>query len=273
MPQVGLGVWQASNPEAEHAVQYAIAEAGYRHIDTARIYGNEEGVGRGIAASGVPREQIFLTTKLWDDDQGYDSTLRAFDASLERLGTDYVDLYLIHWPKPSQGGAMLETWRAFEKIYAEGRAKAIGVCNQKPHHLQQIFDRFDVVPAVNQIELHPHLPQYVTRAFDTRHGIATESWSPLGGSSNAGWGSASRPNTLLTNPTIAKIGEKYGKSPAQVLVRWHIENGLIVIPKSVHDERIAANIDVFDFELTGEDFEALGALNTGERVGQDPDVH
>ncbi|MCH4249914.1 MAG: aldo/keto reductase [Microbacteriaceae bacterium] len=271
MPQIGLGVWQASPEETVRAVRYALSEAGYRHIDTAKIYGNEEGVGQGIAESGVPRDEIFLTTKLWNADQGYDSTLRAFDASLERLGTDYVDLYLIHWPLPDVPGSMLETWRALETIAAEGRARAIGVCNQKPHHLQQILDRFEVVPAVNQIELHPHLPQYLTRAFDAAHGIATESWSPLGGTPRSGWGRKSRPNTLLTDPVIAQIAAAHGKSAAQVLIRWHLENGLIVIPKSVHEERIAENIDVFDFTLTGEEFEAIGALDTGERVGSDPD--
>lgn len=272
MPQLGLGVWQASIPDAHEAVRYALAEAGYRHVDTASAYGNEEGVGRGIAESGVSRDEIFLTTKLWDADQGYDPTLAAFDASLKRLGTDYVDLYLIHWPQ-QDFDRTLETWRAFERIAVEGRARAIGVCNFKPHHLQRLLDRFGTVPAVNQIELHPHLPQYVTRAFDRRHGIATESWSPLGGSSNSGWGRKSKPNTLLADPVVARIGEAHGKTPAQVLIRWHLENGLIVIPKSVHAERIAANLDVLDFELTGDEFEALGRLENGERVGDDPDRH
>ncbi|MFU0804673.1 MAG: Aldo/keto reductase [Pseudoclavibacter caeni] len=270
MPQLGLGVWQAPVDEAEAAVRFALADAGYRHIDTARIYGNEESVGRGIKNSSVPREDIFLTTKLWNADQGYDATLRAFDASLKRLGTDYVDLYLIHWPVPS-AGKLVDTWKALEHIAGEGRAKAIGVCNNKPHHLQQILDEGSIVPAVNQIELHPHFPQYLTRAFDTSRGIATESWSPLGGTSNSGWGDSSKPNTLLTAPELQRIGAKYGKSPAQVMIRWHIENGLIVIPKSVHEARIRQNIDVFDFQLTGEDFEAIAALDTGQRVGADPD--
>ena len=270
MPQLGLGVWQTTNEQAEALVRFALAEAGYRHIDTAKAYGNEEGVGRGIATSGVPREEIFLTTKLWNADQGYDSTLRAFDESLKRLGTDYVNLYLIHWPLPKKG-TFLDTWKALEHIYHEGRAKAIGVCNNKPHHLQQIFDHGTVVPAVNQIELHPHFPQYLTQTFNTSRGIATEAWSPLGGTSKSGWGGKSKPNTLLQDPELKRIGAKYGKSAAQIMIRWHLESGHIVIPKSTHEERIRQNIDVFDFKLTGEDFEAIAALDNEQRVGFDPD--
>ncbi|NIH57164.1 2,5-diketo-D-gluconate reductase A [Brooklawnia cerclae] len=271
MPQLGLGVFLASEDDAEASVRYALAEAGYRHIDTASLYANEAGVGRAIAASGVPREDIFLTTKLWNSDQGYDSTLAAFDESLKKLGTDYVDLYLIHWPMPKVG-KLLDTWRAFETIYSQGRAKAIGVCNHNPNHLQLILDAGTVVPAVNQIELNPNLPQYATRAFDAYHGIVTEAWSPLGGTpggkNRAG---VVRVNRLLGDPVVAAIAEKHGKSPAQVLIRWSLQNGIVVIPKSVHEARVAANIDVFDFELDGTDIEQLATLDNGNRVGPDPE--
>ncbi len=197
IPQLGLGVWQATNDETEHAVRFAIDEAGYRHIDTAAAYGNEEGVGRGISGSGVDREDIFLTTKLWNSDQGYEPALKAFDASLGRLGLDYVDLYLIHWPLQDDD-RILRTWDAMEKIAESGKAKAIGVCNFEPRHLQLLVDRGGVVPAVDQVELHPHLAQLDIRKYGAEHGIAVESWSPLGGTSNSGWGSDSKPNTRLT---------------------------------------------------------------------------
>lgn len=270
IPQLGLGVWQASDEDTERAVRFAIDEAGYRHIDTARIYGNEAAVGKGLRESSVPRDEIFVTTKLWNADQGYDSTLAAFDASLERLGLDYIDLYLIHWPLGNTE-RFLETWRAFEVIAKSGRARAIGVANNKPHHLQTLLDHGTIAPAINQIELHPHLPQYLTRAFDDDHGIVTQSWSPLGGSDRAGWGPASKPNTLLHDSLLTEIGEAHGKTAAQVMIRWHLQNGLVVIPKSVHEERIRQNIDVFDFELTGEEFERIASLDTGQRVGKDPD--
>lgn len=218
----------------------------------------------------MPREDIFLTTKLWNADQGYDATLRAFDASPKRLDTNYVDLYLIHWPVPGMG-KLVETWKALEHIAGEGRAKAIGVCNNNTHHLQQTLDEGSIVPAVNQIELHSHFPQYLTRAFDTSCGITTESWNPLGGTSNSGWGASSKPNTLLNDPELKRISAKYGKAPAQVMILWHIENGLVVVPKSVHPERLRQNIDMFDFHLTGKDFEAIAALDNGQRVGADPD--
>ncbi len=271
MPRLGLGVFLASDEEAEEAVRFALAEAGYRHIDTASLYRNEGGVGRGIAAAGVPREEIFLTTKLWNSDQGYDATLVAFDASLRRLDTDYVDLYLVHWPMPKVG-KLLDTWRAFETILSSGRARAIGVCNHNPSHLQAILDSGTVVPAVNQIELNPNLPQYVTRAFDADHGIVTEAWSPLGGTpggkNRAG---VTRVNVLLGDPVVARVAAKHGRTPAQVLIRWSLQNGLVVIPKSVHPERIRQNIDVFDFALDGTDLEQLATLENGRRVGPDPE--
>jgi 2,5-diketo-D-gluconate reductase A len=271
IPQVGLGVWQATNEQTERAVRFAIDEAGYRHIDTAAIYGNEEGVGRGIRASKIPREQIFVTTKLWNSDQGYESALDAFDKSLGRLGMDYVDLYLIHWPLQNDD-RLLRTWDAFEKIAASGRAKAIGVSNFDPRHLQLLVDRKGALPVIDQVELHPHLSQRAIRAVAEQHRIVVESWSPLGGSTNSGWGRRSKPNTLFSDPVIARVAERHRKSPAQVLVRWHVQNGLVVIPKSVHEERIAENIAVFDFDLTEADLREIAALDDGARVGTHPDA-
>lgn len=270
IPQVGLGVWQAADSETEHAVRYALDEAQYRHIDTAAAYGNEEAVGRGIATSSVPREDVFVTTKLWNADHGYDAALAAFDVSLDKLGLDYVDMYLIHWPLRNDE-RLLRTWDAFEEIAQSGRARAVGVCNFEPRHVQLLVDRGGLLPAVDQVELHPHLPQQEIRRLAAQHGIAVESWSPLGGTSNSGWGKASKPNLLLTDPIIERIGDRHGKSAAQVLVRWHLQNGLIVIPKSVHDERISQNIDVFDFDLTTEDMTEIDTLDDGIRVGAHPD--
>ncbi|MGB3370907.1 MAG: aldo/keto reductase [Rhodococcus sp. (in: high G+C Gram-positive bacteria)] len=270
IPQLGLGVWQAADSETEHAVRYALDEAGYRHIDTAAAYGNEEAVGRGISTSSVAREDIFVTTKLWNADQGYEPALKAFDVSLGKLGVDYVDLYLIHWPLQNDE-RLLKTWDALEKIAESGRAKAVGVCNFEPRHLKLLVDRGGLLPAVDQVELHPHLTQQAIRDVAAQHDIAVESWSPLGGTSNSGWGKASKPNTLLSDDVITAIADRHGKSAAQVLIRWHLQNGLIVIPKSVHDERIAQNIDVFDFELTAEDLSEIATLDDGVRVGGHPD--
>lgn len=259
IPQLGLGVWKASDDEAEFAVTCAI-DNGYRLIDTAMVYGNERGVGRGIAASGVPRDELFVTTKLWNADQGYDSTLKAFEKSLENLGLDYVDMYLIHWPVPEHD-KFVDTWKAFEKLYADGRIKAIGVSNFKPHHLQKLLAETEIVPVVNQIELHPRFTQKETREFCDAHDIRVESWSPIGGSKG----------DLLSSSLLVAVAEKYGKSPAQVVLRWHIQQGLIAIPKSVHEERIKQNIDVFDFELSEEDFAQIATLDTSSRQGPDPD--
>ncbi|GAA0505754.1 oxidoreductase [Saccharopolyspora subtropica] len=259
MPQLGYGVFQVPAEEVVEPVLAAL-QAGYRSIDTAAAYGNEEGVGKAIAESGIKREDLFVTTKLWNDDQGYDSTLRAFDESLTKLGLDYVDLYLIHWPVPAKD-RYVETWKALEKLHADGRAKAIGVSNFKIPHLRRLFEETDVVPAVNQIELHPNLPQAELRAFHTEHGIATEAWSPLG-----------RNNGLLNDAALTALAEKYGKSPAQIVLRWHIQLGNVTIPKSVTPSRIQENIDIFDFELADDDVAAITALETGVRVGPDPDV-
>ncbi|HEU5160358.1 MAG TPA: aldo/keto reductase [Streptosporangiaceae bacterium] len=257
MPQLGFGVFQVPDAETEPAVAVAL-EAGYRSIDTARIYGNEEGTGRALKASGLPREELFVTTKLWNADHGYDSTLRACEASLARLGLDYLDLYLIHWPVPSQD-RYLDTWRAFERLYAEGRVRAIGTSNFLPEHLTRVMDAFEVVPAVNQIELHPYLAQAELRAFDAEHGIATEAWSPIG-----------QGKGLLDDPALAPIAAKHGKTPAQVVIRWHLQLGNVVIPKSVTPARIVENIDVFDFELDADDLAAIAALDCGKRYGPDP---
>ncbi|MCF3938007.1 MULTISPECIES: aldo/keto reductase [Gordonia] len=269
IPQLGLGVWQADDADTEHAVGYAIGEAGYRHIDTAAAYGNEAAVGRGIAGSGVDRSDVFVTTKLWNADHGRDRTHAALDASLARLGLDHVDLYLIHWPLQNRE-RMIETWGAMAELRDTGKALSIGVSNFEPHHLDAIIDATGVVPAVNQIELHPRLAQRELRDYCKSRGIAVEAWSPLGGS-GAGWGTDSSPNTLLTDPTLTRIGERYGRSAAQVMIRWHLQNGVIAIPKSVHDKRIAQNIDVLDFELGADDLAAIAELDTGTRVGAHPD--
>jgi 2,5-diketo-D-gluconate reductase A len=257
MPQLGFGVWQVPDDEAESAVATAL-EAGYRSIDTAAVYGNEEGTGKAIAASRVAREDLFVTTKLWNNEQGYDSALRAFDKSLDKLGLEYVDLYLIHWPMPARG-AFVDTYTAFEKLYADGRAKAIGVSNFLPEHLETLIEATNVIPAVNQIELHPHLQQHASREYHAEQGIATEAWSPLG-----------QGKGLLEVPAIIAIAQKHGRSPAQVVLRWHLQLGNVVIPKSVTPSRIKENIEVFDFSLDTEDIAAISALNEGRRIGPDP---
>ena len=257
IPQVGLGVWQTPNDEAAPAVKAALS-AGYRHVDTAAVYENEEGVGEGIRQSGIDRSDIFLTTKLWNTEQGYDQTLKAFDASLKRLGTDYVDLYLIHWPSAHRG-LFVDTWKAFVKLKEEGRAKSIGVSNFYPEHIEKIVAETGVVPVINQIELHPDFQQREARAFHEKHGIATQSWSPLG------------QGKLLGHPAVADIATKLGRTPAQVIIRWHIDNGLVVIPKSVTPSRIAENFNVFDFKLSAEDLDTLNGLDdAGARIGPDP---
>ncbi|GAA4893402.1 aldo/keto reductase [Streptomyces coeruleoprunus] len=257
MPQLGFGVWQVPDDEAAAAVGTAL-EAGYRSIDTAAVYENERGTGQAVVASGIPRDELFVTTKLWNSEQGYDSTLRAFDASLERLGLDYVDLYLVHWPVPARD-AYVDTYKAFEKILADGRARAIGVSNFLPEHLERLMDATSVVPVVNQIELHPQLAQGELRAFHARHEIATEAWSPLG-----------QGRGLLEVPAVVAVARKHGRTPAQVVLRWHLQLGNVVIPKSVTPSRIRENIDVFGFELDAEDMAAFAALDEGRRLGPDP---
>lgn len=257
IPQVGLGVWQTPNDTAVTAVKTAL-EAGYRHVDTAAAYHNEKGVGEGMRASGLDRKDIFLTTKLWNDDQGLDSTLRAFDKSLKQLGTDYVDLYLIHWPSPHRG-KYRDTWKALVRIKEEGRARSIGVSNFAAEHLEAIIGDTGVTPVLNQIELHPDFQQKALRAVHEKLGIRTQSWSPLG------------QGHLLTNPVIGDVAARLGRTAAQVIIRWHIQNGLIVIPKSVTPSRIVENFKVFDFELDAAAMQALDALDdAGARVGPDP---
>ena len=257
MPQLGLGVWQAPADTTAEVVRTAIA-AGYRAIDTAAVYRNEKGVGEGLRACGLARDEVFITTKLWNDSQGYDAALKAFDASLGRLGLDCVDLYLIHWPAPQQD-RYVEAWRALVRLREDGRARSIGVSNFSIAHLERIIGESGVSPAVNQIELHPRWQQAELRAAHQRLGIATTSWSPLG------------QGQLLSDPVVGLIAAKHGKSPAQAIIRWHLDLGLIVIPKSVTPARIAQNFDVFDFKLDVEDLAAMAALDDPKgRIGPDP---
>jgi diketogulonate reductase-like aldo/keto reductase len=258
IPQLGFGVFLVPDEVTAAAVGDALA-AGYRSIDTAALYRNERSVGKAIADSGIPRDELFVTTKLWNNNHAYDAALRAFDASLSRLGLDYVDLYLIHWPAPAQD-RYVEAWTALEKLLADGRTRAIGVSNFHPAHLRRLLDSASVVPAVNQIELHPNLQQRELRELHSELGIATEAWSPLarGG--------------LLADPTVTAVAERHGRSPAQVILRWHLQLGNIVIPKSVTPERIRENIEIFDFALDDEDMAAIGTLEDGGRIGPNPDA-
>ncbi|MFF0551492.1 aldo/keto reductase [Streptomyces sp. NPDC004311] len=263
MPQLGFGVWQVPDAEAEHAVGTAL-EAGYRSIDTAAIYGNERGTGKALAASGVDRAELFVTTKLWNGPQqkwGRDEVLRAFDDSLGKLGLDHVDLYLIHWPRPMRDD-FVAIWKAFEEIAESGRARAVGVSNFRPADLDRLAAESALVPAVNQVELHPLFPQEELRALHASRGIATEAWSPLG-----------QGKELLALPAVTEIAAKHGRSAAQVVLRWHLQHGNVVIPKSVTPSRIRENLDVFGFELDAEDtaaLDALGAGPAGRRIGPDP---
>ncbi|MDQ0792351.1 aldo/keto reductase [Streptomyces sp. B1I3] len=258
IPQLGFGVFQIPDDETTTAVTDAL-DAGYRSIDTAAVYGNEAGVGRALAASGLPRGDLFVTTKVWNSDQGYDATLGAFDASLAELGLDHVDLYLIHWPTPAHD-LYPETWRALEKLAAEGRIRAAGVSNFQPAHLRRLIDESSLVPAVNQIELHPGLQQTELRALHAEHGIVTEAWSPLA------------QGALLDDDVLVSIAGRHGKSPAQVVLRWHLQLGNVVIPKSVTPARIRQNIDVFDFDLSDADMDAIAGLDRGMRTGPDPET-
>ncbi|MET4640057.1 aldo/keto reductase [Mycetocola sp. 2940] len=257
IPQIGLGVYKVPEDSVADVVTTAI-DAGYRHLDTATLYDNERGVGEGIRRSGIDRDEIFVTTKVWNSDHGFDSTMRAFEHSMELLGLDLLDLYLIHWPAPTQN-RYVDTWRALERLQTEGRVTSIGVSNFHPHHLDRLFSETGIVPAVNQIELHPWLPQREARAFHALNGIVTEAWSPFarGG--------------ILANPTLDQIAGKHGVSAAQVVIRWHLQLGNVVIPKSVTPSRIAQNIDVFGFELDDDDLADIATLESGERTGRDPD--
>lgn len=259
MPQLGLGVWEVRDGHDTEAAVATALQAGYRLIDTAKIYGNEASVGRAVRDSGLPRDEIFVTTKLWNADQGYDAALRAYDASLQRLGLDYVDLYLIHWPAPGRG-KFVDSWRALEKLHADKRVRAIGVSNFKPHHLEELQPHWQIVPMVNQIELHPYAQQLESRQFCEEHDIAVEAYSPL-----------QRGGELLDEAVISELADKYSKTPAQIILRWHIQENLIVIPKSVTPERIRDNINIFDFDIHEDDIELIRELNRDERVLTSPD--
>jgi len=255
MPWLGLGVWRvAEGNEVENAVKAAI-KAGYRSIDTAAVYGNEEGVGKAIKEAGVPREELFITTKVWNADQGYDSTLQAFETSRKKLGLDYVDLYLVHWPVK---GKYKDTWKALEKLYKDGVVRAIGVSNFQIHHLEDLMADSEVVPMVNQVEYHPLLTQEPLRAFCRDNQIQLEAWSPL-------------MQGHLDLPLLQELAQKYGKTPAQIVLRWDLQNGVVTIPKSVTESRIIENSQVFDFELSADDMGRIAALNQNKRFGADPD--
>jgi len=257
MPQLGFGVWQVEDQQATVAVKKAL-EVGYRLIDTAMIYGNEAGVGRAVKESGIPREDLFITTKVWNADHGYEKTLKAYDESLSRLGLDYVDLYLIHWPTPKYD-QYIDTYKALEKLYHDGRVRAIGVCNFEKEHLERLLKECDVVPVLNQIECHPYLQQNELKAFCAEHNIFVEAWSPL-----------EQGGEVLKDEVIVKIAESHGKTPAQVVLRWHLQNNTIAIPKSVTPSRIEENFHVFDFELTSEEMAAIGKLDRNRRRGSHP---
>lgn len=258
IPAIGFGVYKVDDAQAETAVGLAL-DAGYRHVDTAEMYGNEAGVGKAIRASGLDRDDVFVTTKVWNDHQGRDATLRAFDASLERLGTDTVDLYLIHWPAAANG-RYVETWRTLVELREQGRARSVGVSNFQVPHLQRLIDETGEVPALNQVERHPWLPQRELIAFHEQHSIATGAWSPLGR------------GRLVDEPVLTGIADAHGVSVAQVLVRWNVQQGVVVLPKSVTPARIRSNLDVDGFVLTEDDLAAIATLESGQRTGSHPDT-
>lgn len=256
MPIIGLGVYKAEDGDQVKDAILAAIDAGYRHIDTASFYGNEKGVGEAIRASDVPRESLFITTKVWNDDLGYEETLKAFEISMDKLGLDYLDLYLIHWPIE---GRYTEAWKAMEKLYADGRVKAIGVSNFHRQHLEEVFSMCRTKPMVNQLEYHPHLAQKEMHEFCKMHGIQLEAWAPL------------KRGGLFEEPIIQALVEKHGKTPAQIILRWDIQNRVSTIPKSVTPSRIQENIDVFDFELSDADMKKIDSLDSNQRMGKNPD--
>ncbi|KIS27915.1 oxidoreductase [Arthrobacter sp. SPG23] len=269
MPALGLGVFQSAPEQTTAAVEAALA-AGYRHIDTAAAYGNEREVGEGIRRSGLDRSEVLIETKVWVSDYGYDQALHAWDKATGKLGVEYLDLFILHQPAPDRFERTIAAYRALETLLAEGRVRAIGVSNFMPHHLKQLLDSTDVVPAVNQIELHPYFAQRDVQAMDAEHGILTQAWSPIGGITfYPGWGENRR--NVMRDPAIAAVARAHGKTPAQVMLRWHLQQGRSAIPKSTTPARIAENFDVFDFELSAEDIAAIDALGTGVRSGPDPD--
>lgn len=258
-PQFGFGVWQIDDAHASDAVQTAL-QSGYRSLDTAAIYGNEKGVGDGMVRSEIARESIYLTTKLWNAEQGFDRALRAFDASLKRLGTEYVDLYLIHWPTPARD-LYVDSWKALIRLHEEGRARSIGVSNFQPAHIQRLLAETGVLPSVNQIELHPDFSQRELVAFHATHQIVSEAWSPLG-----------RGGELLNQPLLTALAQQHGKTPAQIVLRWHIQRGHMVIPKSQTPARIRSNIAIFDFALSAPEMALIDTLEASNRMGPDPDI-
>jgi 2,5-diketo-D-gluconate reductase A len=258
IPQLGFGLYKVPATDASRLCRDAIA-IGYRHLDTAAFYGNEREVGESVRAAPVPREELFVTSKVWKDDNGFDETLRAFDGSMTRLGLDSLDLYLIHWPVPSTD-RYVETWRALIRLREERRVRSIGVANFHTHHLERIIGETGVAPVVNQVELHPWLPQARVREFDAARGIRTEAWSPLAR------------GRVLGTPLLDELAAKHDRTPAQVVLRWHVQLGNVVIPKASPPERLAENLDVFGFDLHADDVAALATLETGERTGRDPDV-
>ena len=256
MPGFGLGVYKVEDGETViHAVKSALKN-GYRHIDTAQFYDNERGVGQAIKESGIPRDEIFITSKVWNDDQGYESTLRAFEESLQKLGTDYMDLYLIHWPVT---GKFKETYRAMEKLYQEGKVRAIGVSNFHVHHLETLMESSTITPMVDQVEFHPHLTQTELRSFCKENNIQFEAWSPL------------KKGRLFEDETLQEIAKAHGKTVAQVILRWNIQHEVVTIPKSIREQRIIENADVFDFSLTDEEMKRIDGMNKNERTGSNPD--
>lgn len=257
MPQLGYGVWKVENEKAEESVSKAI-ETGYRLIDTAKIYGNEAGVGKALAKTNVAREDLFITTKVWNADQGYEKTLKAFNTSLEKLGLDYIDLYLIHWPTPEYG-TYIETYKALEKLYKDGYTKSIGVCNFDIEHLERLMSECDIVPAVNQVECHPYLQQKELKQFCDEHGIIVEAYSPLMNGTK-----------VMDDPVIKDIAEIHSKTPAQVILRWHLQSDVIVIPKTVTPSRMEENLNVFDFELTDVEMVNISGLDRNERNNDIP---
>ncbi|MFP3580673.1 aldo/keto reductase [Arthrobacter sp. SIMBA_036] len=270
MPALGLGVFQSAPEETTAAVESALA-TGYRHIDTAAAYGNEREVGEGIRNSGLDRSEIFIETKVWVSDFGYDETLHAWEKAVGKLGVEQLDLLILHQPAPDRFRKTIAAYKALEQLLADGRVRAIGVSNFMPHHLQELLASTDIVPAVNQIELHPYFTQPDVQAADAEHGILTQAWSPIGGITfYPGWGEQRK--NVMEDPTTAGIAQAHGKSPAQVMIRWHLQQGRSAIPKSTNPARIAQNFDVFDFKLSSEEVAAIDSLDTGNRNGPDPDV-
>jgi diketogulonate reductase-like aldo/keto reductase len=270
MPALGLGVFQSPPEETAAAVETAL-RVGYRHIDTAAAYGNERQVGEGLRRSGVDRSEVFIETKVWVSDYGYDQTLHAFDKAARKLGVDQLDLFILHQPAPDRFERTVAAYKALETLLADGKVRAIGVSNFMRHHLDDLLRQTDVVPAVNQIELHPYFAQRDVQKADAEHGIITQAWSPIGGITfYPGWGENRR--NVLEDPTVAEVAAAHGKSPAQVMLRWQLQHGRSAIPKSTNPGRIAENFDVFDFELTAEQQSHIDALDTGVRNGPDPDV-